>query len=184
FELPPLSDTRYLGFVDPSGGSQDSMTLAIGHYEAKTKVDPGTIVLDAIHERKPPFSPWDVVRDFVEVLKMYRVRTVVGDRYGGEFAREPFRKLGIEYRVAEKPKSDLYRDFVPLLNSRRVELLDHPRLITQLTQLERRTSRGGRDSIDHGPNSHDDVINAVAGVADLASLRHGDEAKLVAPIAI
>ena len=28
----------------------------------------------------------------------------------------------------------------------------------------RRTSRAGRDSIDHAPGSHDDLINAVAGV--------------------
>jgi hypothetical protein len=35
FELPPLSDTRYLAFVDPSGGTSDSMTMAIGHYEAR-----------------------------------------------------------------------------------------------------------------------------------------------------
>ena len=30
--------------------------------------------------------------------------------------------------------------------------------------LERRTSRGGRDSIDHAPGAHDDLPNAVAGV--------------------
>jgi hypothetical protein len=29
--------------------------------------------------------------------------------------------------------------------------------------LERRTSRAGRDSIDHGPGEHDDVANAAAG---------------------
>ncbi len=33
----------------------------------------------------------------------------------------------------------------------------------QLCGLERRTSRGGRDSIDHGPGGHDDLSNAVAG---------------------
>ena len=64
---------------------------------------------------------------------------------------------------ADKPKSDLYASFLPLLNSGRVELLDHPRLHAQLLALERRTARGGRDSIDHPPNAHDDVINAAAG---------------------
>jgi hypothetical protein len=33
--------------------------------------------------------------------------------------------------------------------------------------LERRTARSGKDSIDHAPNGHDDVANAVAGVASL-----------------
>ena len=30
--------------------------------------------------------------------------------------------------------------------------------------LERRTARGGRDSIDHTPGGHDDLANAAAGV--------------------
>jgi hypothetical protein len=49
------------------------------------------------------------------------------------------------------------------LNSRRAELLDLPRLVAQLVGLERRTARGGRDSIDHAPGAHDDVANAAAG---------------------
>ena len=52
---------------------------------------------------------------------------------------------------------------LPLINSGRVELLDHPRLVAQLCGLERRTAWGGRDSIDHGPGGHDDLANAVAG---------------------
>jgi hypothetical protein len=43
-------------------------------------------------------------------------------------------------------------------------LLDHPKLVFQLCALERRTARGGKDSIDHVPNAHDDLANAVAGV--------------------
>jgi len=37
-------------------------------------------------------------------------------------------------------------------------------LIGQLCSLERRTARGGHDTIDHAPSSHDDVANCVAGV--------------------
>ena len=50
------------------------------------------------------------------------------------------------------------------MNSGKADLLDIPRLTAQLAGLERRTARGGRDSIDHGPGGHDDVANAVAGV--------------------
>jgi hypothetical protein len=39
----------------------------------------------------------------------------------------------------------------------------------QFLGLERRTSRAGRDTIDHAPNSHDDVANAVAGVMTSAA---------------
>ena len=42
------------------------------------------------------------------------------------------------------PFTDIYLTLLPLLNSRRVELLDHPRLTTQLCNLERRiTLEGG-----------------------------------------
>lgn len=34
-------------------------------------------------------------------------------------------------------------------------------------QDERRTARGGRDSIGHAPGAHDDVANSVAGVVDV-----------------
>ena len=40
--------------------------------------------------------------------------------------------------------------------------------LAQLCGLERRTARGGRDSIDHAPGGHDDLANAVAGAAALA----------------
>jgi hypothetical protein len=45
------------------------------------------------------------------------------------------------YEIAAKPKSDVYRDVLPLLNSGRVELLDHPRLLAQFAALDRRTAR-------------------------------------------
>jgi len=49
------------------------------------------------------------------------------------------------------------------LNSGRLELLDVPLLASQLAGLERRVGRGGRDSIDHPPGGHDDLVNAAAG---------------------
>lgn len=155
----------YVAFVDPSGGSNDSMTLAVAHSDGETAV------LDMIRERKPPFSPEATVNEFCEDLKRYGIRRVTGDRYAGEWPREQFRKHGIEYDLAEKPRSDLYRDMLPMLNSRKADLLDSSVLINQIVSLERRVARGGRESIDHAPNAHDDVANAVAGVLSLVAPR-------------
>jgi hypothetical protein len=157
YELSPLSDFRYVAFVDPSGGSQDSFTLAIAHHEE------GKAVLDCLRERKPPFSPEQVVSEFAEVLNAYWVSQISGDRYAGEWPREQFRKHGIDYKPSEKTKSDLYLELLPKINSGKVELQDNKRLVSQLTQLERRTARSGRDSVDHAPGSHDDLANAAAG---------------------
>jgi hypothetical protein len=49
------------------------------------------------------------------------------------------------------------------LPNRRAALLDSARMASQFLALERRTSRAGKDSIDHPPGGHDDVANAVAG---------------------
>ncbi len=157
YERAPLPDQHYTAFVDPSGGSADSMTLAIAH------VEDDVAILDAVRERKPPFSPEGVVKEFCDLMKSYRVTSVRGDRYAGEWPREQFRKLNINYEISELPKSGIYQALVPSINSRKVDLLDLDRLTNQLIALERRTARGGKDSIDHPPGGHDDVANAVAG---------------------
>lgn len=160
-ERPRVAGVSYRAFVDPSGGSSDSMTLAISHTEGERAV------IDATRERKPPFSPDGVVEEFAALLKSYGITEVVGDRYAGEWPRERFRVYGITYRVAEQPRSDLYRDMLPMLNSGTIDLLDDDKAINQIVGLERRTARGGRESIDHGPGGHDDVANAIAGAASL-----------------
>lgn len=158
-ELPPGGEIQYQAFVDPSGGSADSMTIAVAHMEAN-----GIAVLDAVREVRPPFSPDAVAQEFAALLKSYGISRVVGDAYGGEWPRERFAAYGIAYELSKKFKSVIYGEFLPALNGQRVRLLDLPRLIGQLCTLERRTARGGRDSIDHQPGAHDDVANAACGV--------------------
>ncbi len=165
FELPPSPSVRYIAFVDPSGGSADSMTLAIAHLAG------GKRVLDAVREVRPPFSPEAVVTEFAALLKAYGLNAVTGDRYAGEWPRERFKVHGIQYHLSEQTKVEIYRDMLPLLNSQQLELLDIARLSAQLCGLERRTARGGRDSIDHAPGGHDDVANAVAGALLLVNAR-------------
>ena len=112
-----------------------------------------------------------MVDDFANLIRSYGILRVTGDRYAGEWPREQFIKRGITYICAEKTKSDLYRDLLPLLNSGRIVLPKSDQLVHQMTGLERRTSRAGKDSIDHAPGSKDDVANAVAGAADLCGIR-------------
>jgi hypothetical protein len=168
FEMPPARSVSYYGFTDPSGGSDDSFSLSISHRDGER------VVIDCIREVRPPFSPEQVIDDFVSVLKSYHCSRVTGDRYGGEFPREQFRKRGVSYVVSEKVKSDIYRDFLPLLNSGRVMLPRNDRLVRQLCSLERTVGRGtNRESIDHPRDRgmHDDLSNSAAGAATLAAKR-------------
>lgn len=164
-ERPWQPRVQYKGFVDPSGGSSDSMTMAISHAEGDK------VVLDVLRERKAPFSPADVTAEFAQLFRSYGITRIRGDRYAGEWPREAFQEHGITYEPSEKSRSELYVDLLPLLNSGRADLLDSKRLIEQLVGLERRTSRGGRELIDHAPNAHDDVANAAAGALDLVAMR-------------
>jgi hypothetical protein len=126
-------------------------------------------VLDCVREVKPPFSPDAVCAEFAAVLKSYGLTSVTGDRYAGEWPRERFAAHGVAYEVSERVKSDLYLNALPLLNAGRVELLDHSRLRRQLLELDRRTGRGGRDSVDHQAGGRDDLANVAAGAIVLAA---------------
>lgn len=163
FELPRMMGVHYIGFVDPSGGSADDMTLAIAHREGDTAI------LDCLRVAKPPFNPDDTVREFATTLRAYGLVSVKGDRYGGEWPASRFQAHGVTYTPSEKTKNEIYVQALPLLMGRRVELLDHVKLQSQLIGLERKCSRGGRSSIDHAPNAHDDVANAACGALALAA---------------
>jgi hypothetical protein len=157
----------YLAFIDPSGGSADSMTMAIAHVEGDIAV------LDLVREIIPPFNPSEVVEEFCAVMRGYKINRCLGDKYAMEWVVSAFSANGVLYEHTEETKSELYGSLLPMLNSGTVALLTHDRLRRQLLSLERRTGRGGRDIIDHPRNQHDDVANAVAGALVLAKLEPG-----------
>jgi hypothetical protein len=161
FEIAPAG-RQCVAWVDPSGGSSDSMTMAIASKEGPK------IVVHAIREAVPPFSPAGVVAEFSTLLKSYGCAFVTGDKYAGQWPREAFQTHGISYRVAEFTASDGYLAFLPLLSSGRIELLDHARAISQFKALIRTTSPGGKDTVGHAKGAHDDVANAVAGACVMA----------------
>jgi hypothetical protein len=120
-------------------------------------------VVVAVLEIRPPFSPERACAQCAAELQRYDIPSAVADRYAGDFPVDAFARHAISLAPSDRNKSEIYAEFLPLLNSGCVELLDHDRLKQQLAGLERRTTRGGRDSIDHAPGGHDDVANAVAG---------------------
>jgi hypothetical protein len=165
FELPPQPGIAYAGFIDASGGGSggDSFALAIAHADGTTGV------LDAVREWKPPYSPAAVVAEASALMKTYRIGSAQSDKWGAGFVRELFEQHNITCDQSAEPKSAIYLEFLPIINSHRCELLDLPKLRQQLLGLERRVPRGGHESVDHGPGGRDDVANAVAGVLVLVT---------------
>ena len=146
YERAPMSGITYFAGLDASGGSgKDSMALSIAHLDYKSKI----VVIDALRENKPPFSPEMVASEFAALMKTYRISTAYADRWGGDWPKEQFQKFGIMIEPAPKMKYGLYLDLLATINSKRVDLLDHKRCFNQAISLERRTGGRARTLIIH-----------------------------------
>ncbi len=155
---------RYFGFCDPSGGSgKDRMVLAICH------VEDGIVILDKIEAWTPPFNPSDAVAGFCRVLRDYRCSTVTGDDWAKGVIEAMFSKEGVVYEIEPRTKTQIFREFLVLIHSGKVRLLDLEGLAKELINLERRTRFGGKDSIAAPPGvgHYDDIANAVGGACTL-----------------
>lgn len=157
-ELPYDRRNTYAAFIDPSGGGRDEFTMAIGHRDH----DANRIIIDVLRARRG--TPADITAEYAAILRDYGITTARADRYAGSWPADEFARLGITVEPSDQAKSGLYIDTLAALNSGQVELPPDDRMVVQFTALERRTARGGRDSVDHPPGGHDDRANAVAGL--------------------
>jgi hypothetical protein len=164
-ELPP-SGERYVGFVDVSGGAHDSHCCAVAFMRD------GVATLAAASEIKGG-AVEAVVSDFVTLLRSYGISEVWSDRYGAAWVWNAFERAGVRLQYSPKTRSELYLELLPALHSKQVELLDLPKLQSQLLALQRRTTSAGRDIVDHPGGAHDDLANACAGALVMAAASGG-----------
>jgi hypothetical protein len=152
---------------DPSGGSSDSMALAIAHREDDN------VILDCLVERPAPFNAAAVTAEMAKTLREYGLTECRGDRYGAQWVVQSFASNGVTYFHSDRDRSAIYADAVPLFTSGRVRLLDSRKLVGQFAALERRTS-ATRDKIDHPRGARDDCANAAAGALVAAADRRNE----------
>jgi hypothetical protein len=171
-DLPPQKGVAYHAFTDPSGGGRDAFTLAIAHN------DSGVVVVDALRARRPPFDPVSVTNEYARLLKDYGVKTVTGDRYSGVWVQHAFLDAGITYKASELSKSEIYLEVEPLFARGAIAIPAHRPLLAELRGLEWRTTRSGKDQVDHPLRGSDDIANAACGAAVAVS-----ERKPAAPVA-
>ena len=69
------------------------------------------VIVDAVREVRPPMSPDAVCAEFAELLKDYRIATIEGDNFAGEWPKERFAAHGVRYVKSFKPKSTLTKSF-------------------------------------------------------------------------
>jgi hypothetical protein len=162
--LQPDREQTYVCFVDGASGvaGGDSFCAAWAHFDKSRD----RAILDQVYERRPPFNADDCIYEITAICRQYRCERVIGDAWAGDLLRQRWVALtGASYDVSNRSKSQIYLDWLPLVSSMRVEMLDDDRAVQQALGLERRTTRGSnREVVDHGPTTRDDRINAIAGV--------------------
>ena len=119
--------------------------------------------------RVPRSDPVEVTRSYATLLKDYRLSKAFGDGYSAEWAVSAFKDCGIKYERADKNKSALYLEALPLFMRGAIRIPDLPVLTRELRLLERQTHRSGRDTVDHGRHGMDDFVNALCGCAAYAT---------------
>jgi hypothetical protein len=157
---PPRPGVQYVSRIDASSGvGKDSMTACVGHAEGDIAV------VDCIVEVVPPFSPPDACAQIAGVLRSYNLSTTTGDRWGLNFVSSEFQRHGITVEYSDKNRSDIYREALPIIRSRRARLPTNEKMVSQFASLERRTLSNG-ERIDHPQRAgfHDDVSQVTAAV--------------------
>ena len=177
-DLPPRDGVVYRAFADASAGRHDAFCLGIAHNEGER------IVADVIRGRRPPFDPASVAAEYAALAKEYRCSRVIGDAYAGEWVAQAFRSAGVEYGRSELPKSGLYLEGLPAFTRGMVSIPDNPTLIRELRLLERRVSRSGKDSVDHGTGGSDDHANVLFGALYLCRPRPAQQVEIGMPVSI
>jgi len=169
-ELPPRPGIEYVAACDPSGGGADAFTLAVVHVEGRA--GERKVVNDVIKgwSRVGTTAPdlVGVVKEIADLLRQYKISRVTGDRYAGQWVRQAFREAHILYLESERDRSQAYLECEPLFATGRILILDHPLMVREWKQLERRPRPGGRTQVDHPSSGHDDHANSVALAASLA----------------
>jgi len=177
-ELPPREGVPYRAFVDASAGRHDAFAIGIAHREG------GRVIADVIRGRRPPFDPSATAAEFAALAKEYRCAAVTGDNYSGEWVAAAFKDAGCNYVRAEHPKSQLYLEGLPSFTRGAVAIPSQPQLLRELRLLERRVTRLGRDSVDHGSRGSDDFANVLFGCLWLCRPPKFVETAIAAPIQV
>jgi hypothetical protein len=163
-ERAPQSGVRYFAYCDASSGLGSSFTLAIAHRGPPH-------MLDVVREVRPRFVPAQVIADFAQLLKLYKITEIQGDKYAIGFHEAEWRSHGIKFIACKRTTSENYLAALPLLLAGRVRLVDNMTLRTQLSSLERRVGAGDRETVTHAQqaSARDDLACAACGALVLAA---------------
>jgi len=154
--LPDPAHQPYICGIDPSGGGHDSYAMAICHVEGEK------IVVDRVEERFSPLDPAVVTEEFATIMKGYGIKRTKSDRYAGMWPTSAYAKHSVAVEINDQSASELLLELGALIRMGRVVLPESDRLLTQLTQLERKVRSGTHDVVEAPTGGYDDLACALA----------------------
>jgi hypothetical protein len=163
-ERAPQSGVKYFAYCDASSGLGNSFAIAIAHRGSPH-------MLDVVREVRPRFVPAQVIANFAQLLRLYRVTEIQGDKYAIGFHEAEWRIHGIKFTACKRTTSENYLQALPLLLAGRLRLVDNLTLRNQLSSLERRAGAGDRETVTHAQHAsaRDDLACAACGALVLAA---------------
>jgi hypothetical protein len=170
YSRPVMPNCVYFAYFDAAtGGGKDSAALCIAH-RIRDERGQWITVIDQVLERKPRFVLVDVIREWSELLRAYRISKVYSDGYAFQICADEWQRNKIENVKSDRTTAQNYLRALPVLMGRRVRLVDNEVARKQFAGL-RRIVTAGHESVDHAAHQHDDVSAAIAGaIATLDSV--------------
>jgi hypothetical protein len=158
-----LPGVTYRAHIDVSGGTgSDSFCVCIGHKMHDAGRD--ICVVDVLFEARPPFDPDVITEQAAQLLLQWGIDDATADSYAAGWPITAFARHGVRFHTAALTTSQLYLHTLPLWTAGRVSMLDVPRAVDQLCNLRRRLGQGGKETITHPRNAHDDLACVIAGL--------------------
>ena len=119
--------------------------MAIAHSEGSQSYN--RRIVDAIRERKPPFDPLLVTREFCMLMATYGISTCTSDRYGGEWVVQAFKANDIHVQHSSKSRSEIYLDVQPQFSTGLAEI-PPDRTLTESVESPGAQDQAGRPGLD------------------------------------
>ena len=162
-ELPPHKNATYVAAIDPAF-KRDDWALVIAERTAD-----GTIVIDLVRTwtGKPnePLGFESVCQEIARILKLYDINSSIGDQHCAPVIEQQFLELEIihvESTITASKKMAIFANLKHLLISKKIQLLDDPKLLSQFRNLREHKARNGRVEIRSGHGAKDDLVFAAA----------------------
>jgi hypothetical protein len=149
----------YVATMDPAFRG-DAFAFAIGHMEN------GTYFLDWCQSwrgtREQPLSPTMVIRIIAGICKSYQIRMITSDQHHMESLQDIADQEGLVVDpcpLTNKNKAQMWGDVQSLLHQKKMRLLDHPGLLSELSKVEKRLTPQGQTQYS---GTHDDLAMVLA----------------------